>query len=124
MVPIGKVMGDVMKKISLLLVLALILTVLPVNFVTVSAATGDSPSYLLEDFENGFNDLGGKSMYSTNFTTMQYNGKGPASDKCLSVATSLYKESVPAKNYGPVFNFALRNGTRDTYYKTESEVQK
>ena len=112
-----------MKKISLLLVLALLLTVLPVNFVTVSAATGDSPSYLLEDFEGDtFNDLGGKSMYSTNFTTMQYNGKGPASDKCLSVATSVYNSNVPGKNYGPVFNFALRNGSRDTYYTYDISV--
>ncbi len=101
-----------MKKISLLLVLALLLTVLPVNFATVSAASGDSPSYLLEDFEGDtFNDLGGKSMYSTNFTTMQYKGNGPASDKCLSVATSLYQANTPGKYYGPVFNFALRNGT-------------
>lgn len=94
-----------------MLVLALLLTVLPVNFMAVSAAEGDSPSYLLEDFEGEtFNDLGGKSMYSTNFTTAQYAGRGPASDKCLFVATSLYKEKDAAKTYGPVFNFALRNG--------------
>lgn len=100
-----------MKKISLLLVLALLISVLPVNFVTANAATATYASYLLEDFEGEtFNDLGGKSMYSTNFTTMQYNGKGPASDKCLSVSTSPYQANVPAKNYGPVFDMAVRNG--------------
>ena len=73
--PIGKVIGDIMKKLSLLLVLALLLTVLPVNFVTVSAATASYPSYLLEDFEGEtYNDLVIKSkVYSTNFTTAEYS---------------------------------------------------
>ena len=99
-----------MKKISLLLVLALLISVLPVNFVA-EAATATYASYLLEDFEGEtFNDLGGKSMYSTNFTTADYTQRGPASAKCLFVSTSVAKDDVPAKHYGPVFDMEVRNG--------------
>jgi len=78
------------KKISLLLVLAMILTVLPASFASVSAETV-SPTYLVADFENGeVGNIGGNTYNLVD---------GPGASK--------YAVAVPDGSKAPSFDFCL-----------------
>lgn len=78
------------KKISLLLVLAMVLTILPVNMAVVNAATV-SPSYLVADFEDG---IVGNNDGNT-FSLVD----GPGASK--------YAVKVTDGNVVPTFDFCL-----------------
>ena len=103
------------KKISLVLVLALLMSVMIPANIQVSAATVDqsSPAHLIKDFEDG---VIGNSDSDSDYTAALVDGAG-ASTKALKVTTS--------GTGAPSFTFGYRPGytySRSCYYDTNGNA--